>query len=47
MKVWANSPVEASQLGDAAFRGDIQHEDVAAQHISAPVRDTSLSVRED
>lgn len=47
VKVWANSPVEAAQIGDAAFRGDIQSDDVTATHITRPVRDRDLVVRED
>ena len=47
VKVSANSPLEASQLGQAAFDGEIVEGDLAKLHIIRPVRQRSLDVRED
>jgi hypothetical protein len=47
VKVWANSPIEAAQIADAAFRGEVQQDDLTATHITRPVRERDLAVRED
>jgi hypothetical protein len=47
VKVSANSPVEAAQIADAAFKGEIQPDDLVVQYITRPVRDRDLVVRED
>jgi hypothetical protein len=47
VKVWAESPIEAAQLADAAFRDNIKKGDVSETHIRTPVRDVDLVVRED
>lgn len=48
VKVWANSPIEAAQVADAAFNDRIQEGDQsAAPHIRSPVRERSIDVRED
>lgn len=47
VKVWAESPIEAAQLANAAFQNEIKKGDVAETHIRGPVRDMDLVVRED
>jgi hypothetical protein len=47
VKVWAASPIEAAQFADAAFRNEIQPDDLSAGHIRGPIRDRDLVVRED
>jgi hypothetical protein len=47
VKLWANSPAEAAQLAAAPFGGEIKEGDVAAEHITSPVRERDLAVRED
>ena len=48
VKVWANSPIEAAQIADAAFNDRIVEGDQsAAPHIRSPVRERSIDVRED
>ena len=47
VKVWANKPFEAAQIADAAFKGEIQNGDLAETHITRPVRDRDLLIRED
>ena len=47
VKVSAGSPVEAAQIADAAFKGEVQEGDLTATHIAKPVRDRDLVVRED
>ena len=46
MKVWADSPVNAGWLADAAFKGKEMPKDVEGE-IIAPVRDRDLVIRED
>lgn len=47
VKLWASSPGEAAQLAAAEFRGEIKEDDVAAEHITSPIRERDLVVRED
>lgn len=48
VKVSASSPIEAAQIGDAAFSGRIEEGDQSvAPHILNPVRERSIDVRED
>jgi hypothetical protein len=48
VKVWADSPVEAAKIADAAFSGRIEEDDQSApSHIRSPIRERTLDVRED
>jgi len=47
VKVSADHPLAAAQLGQAAFDGQIDDEDLARLHVTKPVRQRSLEVRED
>lgn len=48
IKISASSPIEAAQIADAAFKGNIQEGDQsAAPHILREIRDRDLVVRED
>ena len=47
VKVSANSPIEAAQIAAAAFKDEIDEDGLAVTHITHPVRDRDLVVRED
>ena len=47
VKVSASSPLEAAEIAYAAFKGEVQQDDLTATHITNPVRDRDLVVRED
>lgn len=47
VKVSANSPIEAAQIADAAFKGVIQKDDPSGPGITNPVRERDITVRED
>lgn len=47
VKVSANDPLEAAQIGDAAFKGEINEGDLAGGHIVKPVRVRSIDATED
>lgn len=47
VKVTANSPLEAAQIADAAFKGEISVGDLTNVHIQKPVRERGLVVQED
>lgn len=46
IKVSANSTIEAAKIADAAFKGEVQQEDIPAR-ITSEIRDRDLVVRED
>lgn len=47
VKVSAASPLAAAQIATAAFEGEIHDQDVAKVHVTQPVRDLGITVRED
>ena len=47
VKVWANSPIEAAEIADAAFNNKVEKDSVEAPHVRSPVRERSIDVRED
>lgn len=47
VKVDANDPLEAVQIGAAAFKGEINKGDLAWGRIARPVRERSIDATED
>lgn len=47
VKVWANSPVDAAVVADAAFSGGERTNPNASGEATSPVRERDLEVRED
>ena len=47
VKVSASDPLEAAELATAAFKGEITDSDIAKLHVTQPVRDLGIVVRED
>lgn len=47
VKLSAQNPIEAAQLADAAFKGEIEEGDITQVHILRAVRERTLDVRED
>lgn len=47
VKISASSPIEAAQLADAAFKGEIKPGETAAVRITSEIRERELVVRED
>ena len=47
VKVSANSPIEAAQIASVAFSDEVEKRDLVVTHITNPVRDRDLVVRED
>lgn len=47
VKISASSTMEAAQIADAAFKGEIKPEDIAAARVTSEIRERELVVRED
>lgn len=47
VKISASSPLEAAEIGDAAFNGEVKEGDLAVGHIVKPVRVRSIDATED